>query len=91
LPWADATQQRRQVQLAGDLADGLAGAADELDDLSLVLRREEPAWSWHRTPISRAKPSSWVSTKPGQLHTVAWPSRSLITFTGTPALSAAVA
>jgi hypothetical protein len=57
-----------QVQLPGDLADGLAGATDELDDLSLVLRREEPAWSWHRTPISRAGPSSWVSTRPGQLH-----------------------
>jgi integrase len=56
-----------QVQLPGDLADGLAGATDELDDLSLVLRREEPAWSWHRTPISRAGPSSWVSTRPGQL------------------------
>jgi hypothetical protein len=56
-----------QVQLSGDLAHRLAGAADQLDDLSLVLRRKEPAWSWHRTPISRAGPSSWVSTKPGQL------------------------
>ena len=28
-----------------DLTDRLAGAADQLDDLSLVLRREEPAWS----------------------------------------------
>jgi hypothetical protein len=51
-----------QVQLPGDLADRLAGAADQLDDFSLVLRREEPAWSWQRTPISRAKPSSWLST-----------------------------
>ena len=57
-----------QVQLPGDLADRLAGAADQLDDLSLVLRREEPAWSWQLTASSRAKPSSWVSTRPGQLH-----------------------
>ena len=32
-----------QVQLAGDLADRPAGRADQLDDLGLVLRREEPA------------------------------------------------
>jgi hypothetical protein len=29
-----------QVQLLGDLADRLAGGADQLDDVSLVLRRE---------------------------------------------------
>jgi hypothetical protein len=57
-----------QVQLPGDLADRLAAASDQLDDFSLVLRREEPSGAWHRTPISRAEPSSWVSTKPGQLH-----------------------
>jgi transposase len=56
-----------QVQLPGDLADRLAAASDQLDDFSLVLRREEPSGAWHRTPISRAEPSSWVSTKPGQL------------------------
>jgi hypothetical protein len=54
-----------QIQLPGDLPDRLAGAADQLDDLSLALRREEPAWSWHRTPISRGRASSWVSTRPG--------------------------
>jgi hypothetical protein len=32
-----------QVQLSGDLADRLAGGADQLDDFSLVLRREEPS------------------------------------------------
>ena len=57
-----------QVQLPGDLADRLAAAADQLDDFSLVLRREEPSGAWHRTPISRAEPSSWVSTRTGQLH-----------------------
>jgi hypothetical protein len=38
-----------QVQLSVDLADHLAGGTDQLDDFSfsLVLRREEPAWSWH--------------------------------------------
>jgi hypothetical protein len=36
-----------QVQLASDLPNRLAGAADQLDDLGLVLRRKEPAWSWH--------------------------------------------
>jgi hypothetical protein len=56
-----------QVQLTGDLADRLTRAVNQLDDLGLVLRREEPAWSWHRTPISRAGPSSWVSTRPDQL------------------------
>src|SRR5215217_669971 len=56
-----------QVQLSGDLTGRLAGAADQLNDFSLVLRREESSGAWHRTPISRAAPSSWVSTKPGQL------------------------
>jgi hypothetical protein len=34
-----------QVEFLGDLADRLAGAADQLGDFSLVLRRKEPAWS----------------------------------------------
>jgi len=32
-----------QIQLAGDLADHLAGRADQLDDFSVVLGREEPS------------------------------------------------
>jgi hypothetical protein len=36
-----------QVQFSGDLAGRFAGGADQFDDFSLVLRREEPAWSWH--------------------------------------------
>jgi hypothetical protein len=34
-----------QAQLLGDLSGRLARAADQLDDLGLVLRREEPATS----------------------------------------------
>jgi hypothetical protein len=32
-----------QVEPSGDLADRLASHADQLDDFSLVLRREEPS------------------------------------------------
>ena len=56
---------------AGDQAQPL-GPLDQRPGLHRGRRPGQPrlaAGAWHRTPISRVGSSSWVSTKPGQLHT----------------------